>query len=46
MSKSYTRCDSCSEVYEKNLEECPKCGKPNIINEELSEDIIVFNIID
>ena len=41
----YTRCPECSCVYEAVLDNCPQCGHPTVINEEvLSQQ--VFNLCD
>lgn len=44
-SVNYCKCPKCSFVYDSRQTECPECGTPTPINEELDNSVI-FNIND
>lgn len=50
MEVKYTRCDSCSFVFDKIKKFCPKCNMESIIYESNTDEYLgnneVFNIND
>jgi RNA polymerase subunit RPABC4/transcription elongation factor Spt4 len=48
MEIKYYRCKSknCNNIYNENLKNCPECGEPKAINEDLESIENIFNICD